>query len=150
MRWRQTLCRYSTPARRCGTARWSPAGAACSTSPRWGKASARRRRAPMQPSTRSISRVASAAAILVGGKSPAKRAEGLAGSGTGADIAPAPLSPNRSGVMVAHCLDQFGRQVAMTAVADVAQCQHTDHPLVVVDDRKPPDLARFHDTERIL
>ena len=54
-------------------ARWSPLAAACSTSPRPARRSARHRRGPMPPSTRSTGRTASAAATSAGRRWRANR-----------------------------------------------------------------------------
>src|SRR5215472_8434046 len=76
---------------------------------------------------------------------PAKRADGpradyycLVGARSGP-----------SAMMSRNAPDTFGQHVGRCSLADIAETEHADHALILVDDRQPADLELFHVLHRL-
>src|SRR5256885_3454746 len=52
-------------------------------------------------------------------------------------------------MMGRNALDAFGQQITERPITDVAQTEHPDHPLALVDHRQPADLQRLHVPDRL-
>jgi hypothetical protein len=59
------------------------------------------------------------------------------------------ISITSSSVMSRDALDAFGQQLVGRRMADVAQREHSDQPLAVVDHRQPTDFQRLHVPHRL-
>src|SRR6516162_3794817 len=54
-----------------------------------------------------------------------------------------------SAMMGRNAPDTFGQHVGRCSLADIAETEHADHALILVDDRQPADLELFHVLHRL-
>src|SRR5262249_53532113 len=73
---------------------------------------------------------------------PAERADGPS-------TASWELVPGPSTMMGRNAPDTFGQHVGRCSLADIAEAEHADHALILVDDRQRADLELFHVLHRL-